>query len=137
MDVQTIIEYIVELLRADTTLLSTGITGVYDTEAPRHANWPFVLVYDSGNSTIRGVSGNVILVNALVGVRVVHATESAHALVSSAQRIDDLLIAVSTSSDELVTIDISRDSELKRAYTIDGRSYRELGGLYRCFGRKR
>lgn len=137
MDVQSMIEYIVALLASDATLTSTGVTGVYDTEAPRHAQWPFVLVYESGNSTIRGVSGNVIMTNALIGVRVVHMTESSHALVSSAQRIDDLLTAVSTSTDDLVTIDASRESELKRAYTLDGRPIRELGALYRCFGRKR
>ena len=138
MDVQAIIEYIVDLLQADSQLTSSlGVTGVYDTEAPRQATWPFILVYDSGNSAIRGIGGTVIMTNALIGVRVVSATESAHSLVAIAQRFDDVLSVVSTSDSNLVTIDIARDSELKRAYTVDGRAFRELGGLYRCFGRKR
>jgi len=136
MDLQRIVDFTVARLAGDATLTGLGVTGVYDTEAPHSARYPFVLVYETGASTVRGVGSTIIMTNALLGVRAVVRGESAHALSDIVDRFDTLLTGVSMYTAELEVIDLVRDSETRRVYSIDGVGYRELGGLYRCFARR-
>lgn len=134
-DVQRMAEWIITHLAADATLQGLAPGGVYDTDAPPEAAYPFVLVYETGNSTTRGNGGTRLLVNVLFGVKVVSETRSYSAIQSAAERADALLDGVLGASADLTVFDISRESELKRGYVEDNVDYRELGGIYRCIVR--
>lgn len=134
-DVQRMAAWIVERLEADSTLQALAPGGVYDTDAPPEARYPFVLVYETGNSTTRGNGGLRVLVNALFGVKVVSEGRSYDAILDASERVDALLDGVDGAAADLTVFDIGRESELKRGYVEDNIDFRELGGVYRCIVR--
>lgn len=134
-DVQRMAAWIVTTLAADATLQALAPGGVFDTDAPPGAAYPFVQVYESGNSTARGQGGLRLLVSALFGVKVVTEGRSYDAILDAAERVDALLDGAAGATTDLTVFDVGRESELKRGYMEDGIDYRELGGLYRAIVR--
>lgn len=134
-DVDRTITWIISRLRADATLTSLGLQGVYDGDAPVSAAYPFALVTNQGTADTRGVGGLRIAQGGLVRVAVIKEGWGADSIRPIAERIDALLDGVSASSSELTVIALNRESEDKRAYTEDGIHFEELLADYRKFVR--
>lgn len=129
------IEYVVQRLAADATLMAACPGGVHDSVAPPDTAYPFVTVSDAGNASVDGVGDIRVGITALLTVVVVDEGESFKALQAAVERIETLLHAFTTGTSALAYVTSKREEEVHRRYSEDGVQYCEMGGRYRMFVR--
>ena len=119
-------------LADDATLDSLGVTGVYSYMAPEDATYPFILFQQQASSDVNAVGPNRIMAQTVYVIRAV--TDGAlSSVVAINTRIDNLLQAQNGSNVNGTVIACMRERPFVQVETVEGRSYRHLGGIYRIY----
>jgi len=114
------------------TTLATG--GIFQEIAPQGANYPLVLVRSAG--TLEEWASQDTRMMGLFDVVVVGVVEALAYNYTLSEKIDDALkdaSSVQGSGASVFPVYSKRFRPFKQAYEIDGRQYREMGGVYRVW----
>ena len=120
-------------LSANTTLTGIVSTRIYADVAPTTAAFPLVLYAQLSATDLRPMGPARIFTNMLYVVRGVGETASKAALEGIADAIEAALHAASGSTVEGVVYACVRERPFVLAETINNRSFRHLGGVYRIY----
>lgn len=120
-------------LKASSALAAAVGTLIYSEEAPRGAHYPLVVYRWQGGldvSTIKGVS---LYLNELYAVKVICTGNDYGKIEAAAQAIQDTLQNATGTVSSGKVIFCVRENPLKYVETVDGITYRHLGGIYRIY----
>ncbi len=124
--------WIYSTLANDATLISLGVTGVYSYIAPEGSAFPYILFQQQAASDVNAVGPTRIMAQLVYVIRVV-TMGSIGSVVAISTRLDNVLQAQSGSNANGLVISCMRERPFVQVETVEGRSYRHLGGIYRLY----
>lgn len=120
-------------LAADAALGSVVSTRIYANVAPQSSALPCVVFQQQAGRDIMGSGPIRYMSTMLYTVRVIGETGSFSTIEAPADRIDAVLHAASGTATGGTVVACVREQPFSLVESTDGRTFRHLGGIYRCW----
>jgi len=119
-----------------TALTSIVGTRIYSETAPRGAHYPVAVFRWQGGRDAAVVKGSSLFLDELYAVKMVCTGNDYGPIEDAAEAIHEALEGASGSVEGGKVVYCNREQPLKYTETVDGVTYRHLGGIYRIYSQK-